>query len=218
MSAFVSGRGGLVTMAAVRTVHRPAAIEERRERYPPIEHHGLIGDLQTAALIANDGTVDWFCCPRFDSPSVFASLLDHDRGGHFQIAPERAGYTVRQLYIPDSAVLITRFMTEEGVGEVLDFMPIERPETPTDRHRLVRVVRAVRGTMRFRLECAPRFDYGRAAHELQLTDRGAVFRSTGFELTMHSATPLDRHGNDVMAEFNLRQGEVAGIVLESGRA
>jgi len=98
-------------MAAVRTVHRPAATEERRERYPPIEHHGLIGDLQTAALIANDGTVDWFCCPRFDSPSVFASLLDHDRGGHFQIAPERAGYTVRQLYIPDSAVLITRFMT-----------------------------------------------------------------------------------------------------------
>ena len=203
-------------MAAVRTVRRPVATEERRERYPPIADHGLIGDLQTAALIAKDGTVDWFCCPRFDSPSVFGSLLDHDRGGYFQIAPERAGYTVRQLYFPDSAVLITRFMSEEGVGEVVDFMPVERPETPTDRHRLVRVVRVVRGTLRFRLDCAPRFDYGRAPHELQLSDGGAVFRSTALQLTMHSAIPLERRGDDVVAEVNLRQGEVAGIVLESG--
>jgi len=203
-------------MASVRTVRRPAVTEERRERYPPIADHGLIGDLQTAALIAKDGTVDWYCCPRFDSPSVFASLIDHDRGGHFQIAPERAGYTVRQLYFPDSAVLITRFMSEEGVGEVVDFMPVERPETPTDRHLLVRVVRVVRGTMRFRLECAPRFDYGRAPHELQLSDGGAVFRSSGLQLTMHSATPLQRQDDDVRAEFSLRQGEVAGFALESG--
>src|SRR5215470_2060966 len=203
-------------MAAVRTVRTPAATEERRVRYPQIADHGLIGDLQTAALVAKDGTVDWFCCPRFDSPSVFASLIDHDRGGHFQIAPERAGYTVRQLYFPDSAVLITRFMTEEGVGEVLDFMPIERPETPTDHHRLVRVVRVVRGTMRFRLECAPRFDYGRAQHELRLTDGGAVFRSSNLQLTLHSVTPLERRGEDALADIVLRQGEVAGIVLETG--
>jgi GH15 family glucan-1,4-alpha-glucosidase len=203
-------------MAAVGTARLPAATGARRDRYPPIADHGLIGDLQTAALVAKDGTVDWFCCPRFDSPSVFASLLDHDRGGHFQIAPERTGSTVRQLYFPDSAVLITRFMSEEGVGEVLDFMPIEQPETPTDRHRLVRVVRVVRGTMRFRLECAPRFDYGRAPHELQLTGGGALFRSTGLQLTLHSATPLERHGDDVVAELILRHGEVAGIVLESG--
>src|SRR5262249_17853555 len=125
-------------MAAVRTVGRPAETEERRERYPPIADHGLVGDLQTAALIARDGTVDWFCCPRFDSPSVFASLLDHDGGGNFQIAPDRDDCTERQLYFPDSPVLITRFMSEEGVGEVADFMPVERPERPTDRHRLVR--------------------------------------------------------------------------------
>src|SRR5262252_7126904 len=203
-------------MAAVRTARAPAATLERRDRYPPIADHGMIGDLQTAALIAKDGTVDWFCCPRFDSPSVFASLLDHDRGGHFQIAPERDDCTERQLYFPDSAVLITRFMRGEGVGEVADFMPVERPERPTDRHRLVRVIRVVRGTMRFRLECAPRFDYGRASHTLQLADGGAVFRSPSLELTLHSTAPLERRGDDAVADIVLRQGEVAGVILESG--
>src|SRR5215471_20115375 len=87
------------------------------ERYPEISDHGLIGDLQTAALVSTDGTVDWFCIPRFDSPSVFASLLDHDRGGYFQIAPDRGDTVTRQLYLPESAVLITRFMSEDGVGE-----------------------------------------------------------------------------------------------------
>src|SRR5215217_6104552 len=84
-------------------------------RYPEIGEHGLIGDLQTAALISTNGTVDWFCCPRFDSPSIFASLLDHDRGGHFRVAPDRDDYVSRQLYFPDTAILVTRFMTPEGV-------------------------------------------------------------------------------------------------------
>ena len=108
------------------------------ERYPNISDHGLIGDLQTAALVSTDGTVDWFCCPRFDSPSVFASLLDADKGGYFRIAPDTSDYVSRQLYLPDTAILITRFMTADGVGEVIDFMPVaEGPAT--DRHRLVRL-------------------------------------------------------------------------------
>jgi GH15 family glucan-1,4-alpha-glucosidase len=111
------------------------------ERYPPIAEHGLIGSLQTAALVATDGTVDWFCCPRFDAPSVFASLLDRDRGGHFRIAPEGEDHVARQLYFPDTAILVTRFMTADGVGEVIDFMPVEDPKRVTDRHRLVRAVR-----------------------------------------------------------------------------
>jgi GH15 family glucan-1,4-alpha-glucosidase len=90
------------------------------DRYPPIAEHGLIGDLHTAALVTTDGSVDWWCCPRFDSPSVFASLLDHDNGGRFRIGPEADDYVARQLYLPDTAILITRFMTAEGVGEVLD--------------------------------------------------------------------------------------------------
>ena len=80
-------------------------------RYPNISDHGLIGDLQTAALVTTDGTIDWFCCPRFDSPSIFASLLDADKR---RSLPDRAGrddYVTRQLYLPDTAILITRFMT-----------------------------------------------------------------------------------------------------------
>jgi len=92
-------------------------------RYPNISDHGLIGDLQTAALVSTDGVVDWFCCPRFDSPSVFGSLLDAGRGGFYRIAPDRDDYVSRQLYLPDTAILVTRFMTPDGVGEVHDFMP-----------------------------------------------------------------------------------------------
>ena len=120
--------------------------------YPPIEDHGLIGDLQTAALVSRDGSIDWFCCPRFDSPSVFASLLDKERGGFFRIAPASQDYTSRQLYFPDSAILITRFMTEGGVGEVVDFMPVIKSKQPTDRHQLVRLLRCVRGQVTFALE------------------------------------------------------------------
>jgi GH15 family glucan-1,4-alpha-glucosidase len=114
--------------------------------YPNISDHGLIGDLQTAALVSTDGTVDWFCCPRFDSPSVFASLLDAERGGYFRITPDTSDYVSKQLYFLDTAMLITRFMTPDGVGEVTDFMPIAGT-MPTDRHRLVRLLRVVRGVM-----------------------------------------------------------------------
>ena len=132
--------------------------------YPLIADHGLIGDLQTAALVASDGSVDWFCAPRFDSPSIFGALLDHREGGRFRIRPRAETFATRQLYFPDTAILVTRFMTEEGVGEVSDFMPISGP-VATDRHLLVRMVRCVRGQMDFEVEVAPRFDYGRAAHQ-----------------------------------------------------
>ena len=112
-------------------------------QYPEIADHGLIGDLQTAALIDTNGTVDWFCCPRFDSPSVFASILDAERGGFMRIAPEGGGFVTRQLYLPDTAILVTRFLSDAGVGEVIDFMPVaEGPAT--DWHRLIRLVRVVR--------------------------------------------------------------------------
>src|SRR5262245_2928384 len=137
--------------------------------YAAIEDHGLIGDLQTAALVATDGTVDWFCAPRFDSPSIFAALLDHEAGGHFRIAPDGAEYVTKQLYLPGTPILITRFMSQDGVGEVVDFMPIAG-DVATDRHRLVRMVRVVRGQMRFRLECEPRFNYGRDRAEVEVNE------------------------------------------------
>src|SRR5919112_4849059 len=194
-------------------------------RYPEISEHGLIGDLQTAALISTDGTIDWFCCPRFDSPSIFASLLDHDRGGHFHIGPDRDDYVSRQLYFPDTAILITRFMTPDGVGEVVDFMPVVEGRA-TDRHRLVRLLRVVRGTMRFRMEIQPRFDYGRKPHKLEVYDDGALFVSDDLTLTLHRAdlpgrsvreqgTSLERDGDGLRITKTLREGEIAGVMLES---
>jgi len=194
-------------------------------RYPNISDHGLIGDLQTAALVTTDGTVDWLCLPRFDSPSVFASLLDADRGGHFRVAPDRDDYVSKQLYLPDTAILITRFMTPDGVGEVHDFMPVATGGA-TDRHRLVRQFRAVRGTMRFVMEVQPRFDYARKPQKVELSEDGAVFQADGLELTLHSVgapgtslrdqgATLERHGDGVRAARTLRAGQTGGVVLES---
>jgi GH15 family glucan-1,4-alpha-glucosidase len=195
------------------------------ERYPNISDHGLIGDLQTAALISTDGTVDWFCCPRFDSPSVFASLLDADKGGYFRMAPDRDDYISRQLYLPDTAVLITRFHTPDGVGEIYDFMPIAGKRA-TDRHRLVRQARVVRGTMRFKLELQPRFNYGRNKHVVIVNEDGAYFTCTGqTSVTMHLATSdhghtveLQQEGDGVTATRVLKAGQTWGVVLESGGA
>ena len=183
--------------------------------YPAISDHGLIGDLQTAALVATDGTIDWFCTPRFDSPSVFASILDQQRGGRFRIAPSNEEYVTKQLYFPDTAILITRFMTPDGVGEVVDFMPISTPERPTARHRIVRLVRVVRGEMEFVLECEPRFDYGRARHDVETTDRGVIFRSKELELSLRGTVPLEPHRDGARATWRARSGEVGGVILES---
>jgi GH15 family glucan-1,4-alpha-glucosidase len=194
-------------------------------RYPDISDHGLIGDLQTAALVATDGTLDWFCCPRFDSPSVFASLLDAERGGFYRIAPDRDDYVSRQLYLPDTAILITRFMTPDGVGEVHDFMPVIEGAA-TGRHRLVRNIRVVRGVMRFAIEIQPRFDYARKPHKLDVTEHGVVFASDDLELTMHGIAPEgssltesgitpERAGDGLRWTRTLREGEIGGVVLES---
>jgi GH15 family glucan-1,4-alpha-glucosidase len=116
---------------------------------------------------------------------VFASLLDADNGGHFRIAPDRDDYVSRQLYLPETAILIARFMTPDGVGEVHDFMPVITGRA-TDRHRLVRVLRVPRGTMRCAMDLQPRFGYGRQPHTVTVTDHGAVFESEGMHLTLHT--------------------------------
>ena len=187
-----------------------------------IADHGLIGDLQTAALVSTEGSVDWFCCPRFDSPSVFGALLDDVRGGHFRVRPVRGGYETKQMYFPDTAVLITRFITENGVGEVVDFMPPSGREA-TDSHRLVRMVRCVRGEMGFEVGVAPRFDYGRSPHRTQLTEHGAVFTTDALALTLHAVREPDDERlaqvrveeGDVKLSIDLKAGDVRGLVLES---
>ncbi|MEW1955377.1 glycoside hydrolase family 15 protein [Terrabacter sp. NPDC080008] len=195
--------------------------------YPLIADHGLIGDLQTSALVSTDGSIDWFCAPRFDSPSIFAALLDHAKGGHCRVRPTADAYTSKQLYFPDTAVLVTRFMTEGGVGEVVDFMPITSPGVATDRHLLVRVVRCVRGRMAFSVDIAPRFDYGREAHETHATEDGVVFQGSRTSLTVNLVREpederlgrfqVDDRG-DLHAEVTLSHGQTRGMVLETGTA
>jgi GH15 family glucan-1,4-alpha-glucosidase len=182
--------------------------------YLPIAEHGLIGDMHTAALVGSDGTIDWYCCPRFDSPSVFGSLLDADEGGHFRISPVCDVSTARQLYLPDTNVLITRFLTSDGVGEVEDFMPVGETRSGEHRQRIVRRVIAVRGAMTFDLEVAPRFDYGRVPHQIERHEHGALFRSPLCTLALESETELDLRDRDVRARFVLPAGESATFVLE----
>ncbi|GLW00535.1 glucoamylase [Streptomyces lavendulae subsp. lavendulae] len=183
------------------------------DRYPPIAEHGLIGDLQTAALVTSRGVVDWFAAPRFDSPSIFAALLDQDRGGYFRIASADPDASCKQLYYPDTAILVTRFMSPDGVGEVLDWMPPHTGRAPAVRHTLIRTVRTVRGTVRFDMECRPRFDYGRAAHRLELDPGVAVFRAPGVCAHLQSTFPVERDGDDVRGSVTLAVGEAAAVVL-----
>jgi GH15 family glucan-1,4-alpha-glucosidase len=183
------------------------------DRYPPIAEHGLVGDLQTAALVSSQGVVDWFAAPRFDSPSIFAALLDHDGGGYMRLSPAHPDATCKQLYYPDTAILATRFLSEDGVGEVIDFMPPDQTRTATDRHTLIRVIRAVRGTVDFTFECRPRFDYGRAEHRLELDGNSGLFRAPGIDAHLQASFPLEQDGQDVRGRVTLSAGEVGGVVF-----
>ena len=180
--------------------------------YLPIEDHGVIGDLHTAALVGIDGTIDWLCLPRFDAPSVFASILDDEKGGHFRLRPLNYVRS-QQLYLPDTNVLLTRFLSSEGVAEVLDFMPIEAGLK--ERHDLVRSIRVVRGSMRFEVDCRPAFDYARQRHTISLGKTGAVFACAGTRLGLATRVPL-REGpyRNALAQFALEEGEDAAFVLQ----
>jgi GH15 family glucan-1,4-alpha-glucosidase len=143
--------------------------------YQPIENYGIIGDLHTVALVGMDGSIDFLCAPRFDSPSVFAALLDDDRGGRFSITPQLTDERRKQVYLPDTNVLLTHFLADQGVTEICDFMPIVELGHP---HAVVRRVKTVRGVVRYRMVCAPRFDYARAEHRVEARQHEALFVST----------------------------------------
>ncbi|MEU6530709.1 glycoside hydrolase family 15 protein [Streptomyces sp. NPDC046928] len=181
--------------------------------YVPIADHGLIGDLRSVALVGMDGTIDWYCCGAFDSPSVFASILDTSRGGCFELAAAVPART-KQFYFPDTNVLITRFFTEDGVGEIQDFMPVGMGPAEADRHRLIRRVVCVRGSIPFRTRIAPRFGYGADPHTVRMIDGVAVFESAKLSLGLTSTVPLEIDGPDVHAEFKIAEGEGAVFALD----
>ena len=179
--------------------------------YLPIEDHGLIGDLHTAALVGTDATIDWLCLPAFDSPSVFASILDDERGGHFSLRPAQYTHS-QQLYLPDTNVLLTRFITPNGVAEVLDFMPIE--DEHELRHDLIRDIRVIRGRMTIEIDCHPAFDYARQEHTIEFIRSGVIFRGAGTTLNLASVVPLkEGPSHSAVARFELKEGESDSFVL-----
>ncbi|NTX10476.1 glycoside hydrolase family 15 protein [Myxococcus sp. CA051A] len=181
----------------------------------PIEDHGVIGDLRTVALIGNEGTIDWMCYPHFDSPSVFAALLDPEKGGHWRLHPQPDGVMCKQFYWPDTNVLVTRFYTPDGVGELIDFMPMGRDDEK-DVREVLRRVRVVRGEMAFEMECFPAFNYARDTHTTHLIAGGAAFESEKLQLTLASSVPMRRAERGVTASFVLRENESAVFTLREG--
>ncbi|MGH8023751.1 MAG: trehalase-like domain-containing protein, partial [Limisphaerales bacterium] len=142
------------------------------EEYQPIENYGIIGDLTTTALVSTSGSIDFMCFPRFDSPTIFAALLDCQRGGSFRIRPTRGEFKTRQRYFPDTNILLTRYMGEPGIADISDFMAMQHLG---HRHNLVRRVKVVRGEIEFEMIFAPKFDYGRGGHTIEKKPRQMIF-------------------------------------------
>ena len=182
--------------------------------YLPIEDYGLIGNMRTVALVGRNGSIDWFCYPHFDSPSIFAAILDDDKGGRFKIAPPADDVTEKQLYWPETNVLISRFLTEEGVGQVLDFMPVDLQEGERGFRSLVRQVRVVRGKMNFTVECRPAFNYARDQHETTIGTHGVIFTCGDLRLGLFTEIDFRKNGSGVAGEFCLEEGKSVTFILQ----
>ncbi len=183
--------------------------------YQPIENYGIIGDMHTVALVGMNGSIDWLCFPHFDSPSVFAAILDDRKGGRFAISPSKTEEIIhKQFYWPDSNVLVTRFLSPDGVGEITDFMPAGLSLKARGDHPIIRFVSATRGVMAFKIECRPAFNYARDEHSLEVSSGGACFHSPELSLGLATHIPLTQDGDGVRAQFVLKEGETATFVLQ----
>ena len=182
--------------------------------YQPIEDYGVVGNLRTTALVGKNGSIDWFCFPHFDSPSVFGAILDERQGGYFRIAPAALETARKQVYWPDTNVLVTQFLSNDGVGEVIDFMPVSESKDQAPGRGLIRRVKVARGCMKFRLECIPAFNYGRDRHTVNIASEGARFCSPNLRLHLASSVPLQRFSDGgVACEFELNEGETQSFEL-----
>jgi len=186
--------------------------------FEPIENYGVIGNMQCIALVGVNGSIDFLSYPAFDSPTVFAALLDDERGGRFAIQPQLTSMRVRQLYLPDTNILVTRFLAEEGVVELIDCMPID--DEPGQPNEIVRLVKVIRGDVKFRMSCQPRFNYGRSTHQLVLAGRSATFQPADgvvAPLSLHSTVEMTAESEDAAASFCLQTGQSATFVLAEDR-
>ncbi len=186
--------------------------------FQPIENYGVIGNMKSIALVGMNGSIDFLCYPNFDSPTVFASLLDDKQGGRFQIEPQLTGMRIRQLYLPETNILITRFLADEGVAELTDFMPMEtKAQQPNE---IVRIVKVIRGSVSFTMDCQPRFNYASSTHRTEVTDRCARFFPADDAcppMTLYSTAALQQQAEDVCSHFTLQADETATFVLSGPR-
>ena len=186
--------------------------------FQPIENYGVIGNMQSVALVGMNGSIDFLCYPEFDSPTVFAALLDDEKGGRFAIQPQLSNVRVRQLYLPDTNILLTRFLAEEGVAELTDYMPIEQDgEQPNE---IVRSVAVIRGNVHFEMCCQPRFNYAEGKHKVAISDRCATFFPADNvcpPMSLYAIVPLEQQSQDVTSAFTLQAGERATFVFGSPR-
>ena len=187
--------------------------------YKPIEDYGVIGDLHSVALVGKDGSIDWCCLPNFDSPSVFAAILDDKKGGFFKVGGV-GDQIERQLYHPDTNVLMTYFSDSGGVALLEDFMPMDGAPGRNGGGRrplIVRRLTGVRGTKRMRLECLPGFDYARASHRVNRIPDGVLFESDRGERMALSVQggghAIDLVDGRAFCEFDLGAGESVCIAL-----
>jgi GH15 family glucan-1,4-alpha-glucosidase len=190
----------------------------RNMSFQPIENYGVIGNMRSVALVGMNGSIDFLCYPDFDSPTVFAALLDDSKGGCFQIEPQLTNVRIRQLYLPDTNILLTRFLAEEGVAELTDYMPIQKNgEQPNE---IVRTASVIRGNVSFKMRCQPRFDYARSGHRTEISDGCALFipdDKAHSPMALYSTVALRREAQDVASEFSLQAGSTATFVLGGPR-
>lgn len=183
--------------------------------FQPIENYGIIGNLKTVALVSLNGSIDFMCAPKFDSPSVFATMLDSQRGGFCAIEPDLENLTTKQLYFPGTAILLTRFFSDDGIAELTDFMPIATGNK-SSTSAIVRHIKTVRGSIKFKFSCIPRFGYSESDYEVIKDNDQLIFSCEKEKLNIKIAAsvPLVVRKNNGYAEFTLEEGETATIVLE----
>src|SRR5258708_4336701 len=187
--------------------------------FEPVENYGVIGNMQSIALVGMKGSIDFLSYPNFDSPTIFAALLDDQKGGRFEIRPQLTNARVRQMYLPDTNILVTRFLAEAGVAELTEYMPID--SLGREPHEMVRKVAVIRGDVRFRMCCQPRFSYATCGHRLELLEACATFHPFSSDcppMALHSTVGLGRQADDVTTDFSLKAGQTATFLFGSVRA
>ncbi|MGF0241078.1 glycoside hydrolase family 15 protein [Rhodococcus sp. IEGM1300] len=187
-------------------------VDHHLERQSPIDAHGIIGDMRSAALVNDKGSVDFFCWPEFDSPSIFCSLLDTPDAGIFQLSPDLPDARREQIYLPDTNVLQTRWLSERAVVEITDLLPVA--DNVDDLPLLMRRVRVVSGQATFHMRCAVRHDYARAKTCARMDEQDVAFEADEHpSMRLSSDQTLRVDGNAAVAQFTLKQDERAEFLL-----